>query len=79
VGGVGPVPEWTIGERMPKARREAGLNRVTIAALLEVSPSAVSTWERSDRQPQQALDRLQAWANVTGVSLIWSVAGDDAT
>jgi len=39
------VPEWTVGDRIAKARRHAGLRAEDIAEILSVSRTTISNWE----------------------------------
>jgi transcriptional regulator with XRE-family HTH domain len=65
------VPTWTRGERMAKAREEAGLSQEQMAELLGVSDKAISSWETMKRQPRN-MDRVLAqWAEITNVPLWW--------
>lgn len=68
------VPEWTLGDRLAKARRHAGVSRAAMAAYLGISPSAISTYEVDTREPK--LQTLRLWAVRTGVPLPWLVDGD---
>ena len=73
------VPQWTLGERMGKARRLAGYTQAQMAALLEVSAPTVSSWETAVRQPQHQFDMLRRWAELTNVDYRWLVTGEDGT
>jgi transcriptional regulator with XRE-family HTH domain len=77
------VPVWTTGERMAKARRDAGLSQAEMAALLTtpdrpVSKQTVSNWEKGVNQPRQFQQVLDQWAEVTHVSVLWLLGFEDA-
>lgn len=63
-----PVPRWTLGERMAKARRAAGLNGAEMAERLSdalgkpISKQTISNWENDHTQPRNMLAVLDAWA-----------------
>lgn len=65
------IPEWTLGERLAKARRESGWTQAEMAGLLEVSPGAVANWESGHSQPRTFLETMRGWSELTGVSLGW--------
>jgi transcriptional regulator with XRE-family HTH domain len=65
------VPEWTLGERLAKARKEAGLTQEEMAEELDVSHSTVAKWEVGAGQPRNFMKRLQQWADLTGVPVGW--------
>lgn len=68
------IPMWTVGDRLVKARKHAGLKQTEIANLLGVSHGAVSAWE-TDSTPIK-LGMLRAWAQVCQVSFHWLRHGD---
>ena len=67
------VPVWTLGDRLTKARKGAGLDQVDIAELLGVSRKSVMRYEADETMPNRAV-RL-AWAMATGVSPAWIETG----
>lgn len=67
-----PIPEWTFGDRLRKAREHAGLDQAAMAATLEVSSGSISNWETGRGLPRGGEVRLaQRWEEVTGVSAAW--------
>jgi transcriptional regulator with XRE-family HTH domain len=72
------VPEWTVGERMKKARTTAGLTVEFMAEQFGVKVPTIRSWEQSVRAPRQLLDRLREWARVTGVSYVWLLGAEYA-
>lgn len=66
------APVWTLGERMWKARKDAGLEQSDVAKVLGVSRALVSRWERDASDP--GTRKLQAFAELTGVPAAWLVS-----
>ncbi len=54
-------------ETLARLRRERGLTQAELAARLGISKSAVSMYERGNREPE--LELLEAMADVFGVSV----------
>jgi transcriptional regulator with XRE-family HTH domain len=63
------VPEWTLGDRMKKAREHAGLSQAELADKIGVSMSSVSRYEIDKTLPGRPV--LLSWALCTGVDLDW--------
>lgn len=70
------VPEWTLGDRLAKARNHAGFDQKHMARMFNCSPAAISAWERDENQPRTMLEVVKAWAAETGVPFSWLVGGD---
>jgi transcriptional regulator with XRE-family HTH domain len=66
---VGIVPEWTIGDRLRKARELTGLEKAEFAAQLDVSRNTITNYEQGKVKPRTVV--LRAWAMRCGVSLEW--------
>lgn len=67
------LPEFSIGDRMRKAREAAGIGSTDrMAELLNaelepkkpISGSTVAAWERGANQPRRMADVVNAWANI---------------
>jgi DNA-binding transcriptional regulator YiaG len=68
----GTVPEWTLGDRLRKAREHAGLKQDEMAAIIEVSPATISNWETGARHPRGGeLRMIHQWSEVTRVPETW--------
>jgi transcriptional regulator with XRE-family HTH domain len=65
------IPEWTMGEKFRKARREAGIGIDEMAKQLGVSKQAVSHWEMDRTKPKELLAVVRRWAQITGVDEAW--------
>lgn len=69
------VPEWTLGDRMKKAREHAGLSQAELAEKIGISMSSVSRYEIDKTAPGRPV--LLSWHLCTGVSLEWLVGGGE--
>lgn len=67
------VPEWTIGDRMRKAREFAGMTQSEMAQLLQVGRRTVTRVETSASKPKRGV--MMAWALATGVPVDWLETG----
>ena len=65
----GRVPQWTIGDRLRKAREDAGLDQGQLAEAMEVSRKTIGNNETGRVQPRRIV--VRAWALATGVSFDW--------
>ena len=63
------TPEWTLSDRMWKARKDAGLTAAQIAALIGISRKSVTNYETGTTKPLRPI--LKAWAEVTGTYVEW--------
>ena len=66
---LGTVPEWTIPDRLRKARELTGLDQSEFANALGVSRGTVSNYERGSRVYRRPV--LLAWAMCAGVPMEW--------
>lgn len=73
------VPQWTLGERMAKARTDAGFSQADMAFLFGKDDKTISSWETGARRPRDLLDTIRDWATITDVSETWLLTGDDRT
>jgi len=71
---AGTIPQWTLGDRLRKAREAAGLTQTELAKVMGISRRSISTYESDESAPRRPT--LLAWAMATGVPLSW-LAGDD--
>jgi transcriptional regulator with XRE-family HTH domain len=70
----GVVPQWTLGDRLRKARELTGLDRGEFAVDLGVSRNTVVNYEHAKVNPRKPV--LIAWAMKCGVSLDWLLGSD---
>lgn len=71
---AGIVPEWTLGDRLRKARELTGLDRAAFALELGVSRNTVSAYELNERAKPRVVV-LRSWALRCGVSQQWLETG----
>lgn len=68
----GQEPEWTVSDRLRKAREHAGLHQDELADAIDVSVRTISRYETGDvTQPRRIV--LRQWALACGVSYEWLV------
>lgn len=72
------VPEWTVGDRLRKARELLDLEQGPFAALIGVSRGTVSNYERGLTSRYKPIV-MNAWAAQTGVPVEWLERGEPAT
>lgn len=65
----GRIPQWTLGDRLRKAREDAGLQQQELAEAMGISRRSVSAYESDASHPRRPV-RL-SWALATGVKLNW--------
>ena len=67
------IPEWTLGDRLRKARTLTGLTVAEFAERIGVSDRTINNAEGDKRAVRRIT--LNAWAMATGVSLEWLESG----
>lgn len=67
------IPEFTMADRLRKARESTGLDRQAFAEQLGVSRNTVTSAESGKRRPMPLV--LRAWADYTGVPAEWIQTG----
>lgn len=70
----GVVPEWTLADRLRKARESAGLNQTRLGEVTGISRRSISSYESGEAAPRRP--QLIAWAMATGVPLVWLENGE---
>lgn len=63
------VPEWTLGDRLRKAREVAGLSQQQLATELGVARRTISAYEVGERTPRAVV--VRAWAIRCSVPENW--------
>lgn len=73
------TPVWSLGDRLAKSRKMAGIRPEEMAARLGYSrkTSKMSRWENDHEIPRMAV--IVAWAQITGVDAEWLLDGLDPT
>ena len=69
------VPQWTLGDRMRKAREHAGLKQTDLARDTGIGRSSIVNYETGRYAPSRPV--LLSWALCTGVPLTWLTGDDD--
>lgn len=67
------IPDWTLGDRLAKARETAGVTVQEMADHLAVSRNTVSNYEHGRTRVTRAV--VFAYADLTGVSVQWLLTG----
>jgi transcriptional regulator with XRE-family HTH domain len=71
------VPEFTMGDRIRRARMNAGLKQQDIEDETGISRNSVTAWEHDARMPSAAL--LRVLANYLHVPVEWIIQGTTPT
>lgn len=74
---VPQVPQWSLGDRLAKARRHASLSGADLADRIGVSRNTVTNYEQEKVHMRRPV--LIAWAFACGVPFDWLVSGDTTT
>lgn len=70
---AGIIPEWTICDRLRKARETTGLDQAQFAKRIDISRSTVGNYEAGRVAPRRIV--LKQWALATGVNVEWLETG----
>lgn len=75
-----PEYRWTLGDRIRKARMNAGMKQAELASRLTAqgfpsSTARIGAWENAGKQPRRLYDVLRAVAEITGAPYDWLVSG----
>lgn len=74
-GGGTAVPEFTVHDRLRRAREFAGLEQIELAERIYVSRGTVSNYERNSHGRGMREIVLRSWAMACGVSYDWIMTG----
>ena len=69
------VPTWTVGDRLRKAREEAGISVEGMAYELGLSRTTITNYERRPGKRGVPHTVLRVWADVCGVDFTWLQTG----
>lgn len=69
------IHTWTLGDRLRKARMEAGFGSSELAVRLETSRTTISNYENDRTVPDAYM--LRKWARATTTSVDWLLGDDD--
>ena len=67
------VPDWTLADRLVRARRHAGMEQGELADAIGIARSSLSSYENGHRVPRRPV--ILSWAMATGVDLGWLQTG----
>lgn len=70
----GTIPQWTIADRLRKAREMTGMDQSQFAEHAGLSRQGVNAAERGQSTPRRST--LKLWALSTGVPLHWIETGE---
>lgn len=70
------IPDWTLGDRLAKARDVADISVQRMADLLRVTRGTVSNYEHGRTEPP--FSTIEAYSRATGVELWW-LLGEEPT
>lgn len=73
----GGIPPETIGDRMHRALRHAGISVSGMADYLGVHRNTVSTWLNDHVEPDKRT--LMLFSQATGVTVEWLETGEDSS
>ena len=68
------IPEWTLADRLRKARTAAGMEQTDLAEELGASRSSIVNYETGRTSPRPYM--LREWARITEVPASWLLDGD---
>lgn len=68
---AGTIPEWTLGDRLRKARELTGLDQTEFASRIDISRKTVGNYETGRVEARMIV--LKQWALATGVDLAWLI------
>lgn len=68
------APPWTLGDRLTKARKFAGLSQTDLADYLGIARRSITSYENDETRPSRAV--LIAWALRCDVPLDWLEHGE---
>lgn len=71
---MGVIPQFTVGDRLRKARELTGMDRNEFADRIGVSRNTIGNYESERVAPRRIV--LNAWALATGVPLAWLQTGE---
>lgn len=71
---AGFIPQWTLADRLRKARESTGLGIVEFAEKVGISRGTVNNAEHGKREP--STPTIKMWALATGVDYNWLLTGE---
>lgn len=68
------VPEFTLGDRLRRAREACGMTQAELAGTIGISQRSISNYEADVTVPNLLV--IRTWASTTQVNLPWLAYGD---
>ena len=68
---IGFTPEWTLGDRLRKARKQTGMTQRAFADAIGEEHSRYSQWEADNNRPRHLVEVCQSIESISGVSAAW--------
>lgn len=72
----GQAPQWTLGDRLRKVRRDAGYSARDFADVLGIHVSSLAHYETDRAQPRALVELAQRIEAATGVPATWVLGLD---
>lgn len=72
----GQAPQWTLGDRLRKVRRDAGYSARDFANVLGINVSSLAHYETDRAQPRALVELAQRIELTTGVPATWVLGLD---
>lgn len=69
-----PLPIWTLGDRLAKAREHAGLTQLEMAERLQIGRRSITRYETNSAPPRAI---VLAYSTVTGIPMWWFDGPED--
>ncbi len=63
------IPEWTLGDRLRKARKHARLEQTELAQIIGIARSSIVSYESDRTVPSRPV--VLSWSLATGVPAEW--------
>jgi len=70
------IPEWTLADKLRKARQQAGVDQRSFAEQLGVTSSAYAQWEAGRAIPRDVVTIVKRIEAATGVDALWLLGLD---
>ena len=70
---AGRIPEWSVSDRLRKAREDSGYSQATFAELSGLSRRTVSALETGEKLP--GTKEYNLWQMTTGIPRVWLETG----
>ncbi len=71
------IPQWTFGDRLRKARHQAGMDQRSFADAVDATPGSLATWETDRSRPRDLVALAKRVELLTGVPAAWLLGLDE--